>query len=275
MAKYSNEMELFIYENYPHIKNNDEFAKLFNDRFNTRFTNGTLRVRANSLGVYKKGNRYTLEMLNFIKEYCHKIDRKELVNKFNECFGVNKTVQQIHVLCSQRGYSNKNNRKYTYEMIEFLRQNRRKLQINQLTNAFNNKFCMTVSAQTINDICQTNNIFRGYKKYNTGDECIDSAGRVLIKDKNNKWILKKEYIYEQKYSKIKSDETIIFIDGDNRNFIPQNLLKVKICEMNAMATFRFLKKDAQTTMLGLSLVRLKMMADKLEGRRKNKKRETQ
>lgn len=269
---YTEKMELFIVKNYQTVPN-EEFTDLFNKKFGTSFSVDSIRKKSRKLNAHKKFS-YTDDMYAFLKENSFGVTRKELVNKFNRCFGTSKTLTQILSVCHKRGYLNTVKTRYTQEMIEFLDDNAYGISRGELTKKFNDRFGTCLAMKTIRSMCNKCGIHRGFIKYDIGDECT-ILGEKYIKDQNNKMILKKKYVYEQNYERIKNDEEIIFVDGNHNNFHRENLIKVKRKERLILLGYGFLNKDTRTTLLGLSLVRLKIKADEIETKLKPKKQENQ
>lgn len=53
-----------------------------------------------------------------------------------------------------------------------------------------------------------------------------SSGYLVIKIKSNKWIKYNRYLYEKAYGSIPKGYSVIFLDGDNRNFDLSNLIAI-------------------------------------------------
>lgn len=272
--KYSKRMELFIADKYPGM-DSGRFVEMFNNEFSTKYTLHSLTCKAHSLGIYKndacKWGKYTDEMIAFLKEMFSKLTTKELTSEFNNIFGTRKTTNQIIIACNKRGI-NRREIKYTSAMIEFLQRYAPELPRSKLTIMFNKKFGTKISMKKIQDLCTRHNLPREVFKNEYTD--INTL-RVYIKYEIGKWKAKKNYIYEKHFGKIEKDESVIFIDGNYKNFDPANLLKLSSKEVHTMITYGFINKNAQTTLLGLSLVRLKIKADELEAKLNSKKREDQ
>lgn len=117
-----------------------------------------------------------------------------------------------------------------------------------LTEMFNEHFRVTVGNYSLSDRCiKQLHIHRNanagmFKKgeqnakiYKIGDERIYNGyvwikindiqhkGKVTMKNFCENWIQKQRYIYELHYGKIPKGYIVIFLDGNNRNFSPDNL----------------------------------------------------
>ena len=90
-----------------------------------------------------------------------------------------------------------------------------------------------------------------------GSERIDKDGYILIKmqdgHKNNNWIKKHRYLYEQAYGKIPKGHKVIFADGNNRNFDLDNLVLITDAEGLIMNRNKLFKKDKDLTKAGVSI----------------------
>lgn len=69
----------------------------------------------------------------------------------------------------------------------------------------------------------------------TGGELAEKNGKLYIKLEDGKLKAFNRFVYEQYYGEIKDDELIIFLDWDNRNFNIENLMKVSVSQMRAIA----------------------------------------
>lgn len=272
--KYSKKMALFIADNYPGM-NSGAFVEMFNNEFGTKYSLRSLTCKANSLGIYKKDEyrwgRYTNDMITFLKERFSKYTTKKLTSEFNKHFGTQKTTNQIIIACNNHGILRREI-KYTSEMIDFLQRYAPEFPRSKLTEMFNKKFETNIRMKKIQDLCTRYTIPREVFKNEYTD--INTL-RVYIRYEKGKWKPKKDYIYEKYFGKIEEDESVIFIDGNYKNFDPENLLKLSSKEVHTMITYGFMNKNAQTTLVGLSLVRLKIKADELEAKIKPKKQEDQ
>lgn len=199
----------------------------------------------------KTWHRYSEEELQWLKNNVCTMRYDELAIKFNKKFNLNVTGKTL------KGYVSKNkipHKKwtmpryvYTDEEVEWLRNN-----INcyrtytEVTEEFNKLFNKNKSESNIQDLCSANNIHKeinygkyGYRhknQYPLGTE-IETDSYTYVKTqmcigkrfsgyREPYWTIKQKLIYEQHYGKIKDDEMVIFLDGNNKNFDINNLYPV-------------------------------------------------
>lgn len=88
-----------------------------------------------------------------------------------------------------------------------------------------------------------------------GTERISKDGYVEIKVQDGKlnknWKPKHVYIWEQHNGPVPAGHVIIFGDGDNRNFDPENLLCVSRAQLARLNQQRLIKNDVELTKTGL------------------------
>lgn len=94
-----------------------------------------------------------------------------------------------------------------------------------------------------------------------GSERIDKRdGTILIKVQDGKleknWMGKHRYIYEQVHGKIPEGCKVIFADGNNRNFDPNNLILVSNAEELIMNRNKLFSKDAEFTRTGANIAKV-------------------
>ena len=129
---------------------------------------------------------------------------------------------------------------YSDEEIEWLRQNNSKCTTKELVKRFNKHFKANRTLRGIKGIKIRNGIRLEknpykYKKGHippktkpVGSETVNHCGYIMIKVKQpNVWRNKHHVIYEKGTGdKVKKGETVVFLDGDKRNFDLNNLLKI-------------------------------------------------
>lgn len=90
-----------------------------------------------------------------------------------------------------------------------------------------------------------------------GSEYIDSiSGDVMIKVSENNWIKKKRVVWEQQYEALKSNETILFLDGNKLNCAISNFKKVSLSEKLRMSRRNLITNNQELTMANLNKLRL-------------------
>ena len=194
--------------------------------------------------------------------------------------------------------------KYTNEMIEFLKEVTPQKTYKEITELFNRRFNLDVTAEKIKSLLSRKKIHTGtkgclYKKGSVpwnkgvygymganktsfkkghkpknwkpvGSERIDTEGYTLIKiAEPRKWALKHRIIWEEYHKKkVPRDCVIIFADGDKTNFSIENLICVSRKELRVLNKCSLIKNDLELTKTGLNVVKIRI---KLAELRKEKK----
>lgn len=90
-----------------------------------------------------------------------------------------------------------------------------------------------------------------------GTERVRPDGYVWIKTANpNIWLQKQRWIYEQTYEPLKSNERVLFADGNNRNFDIDNLIKVTTRELYTMNRRGAISNFKEITKSNLAVTKL-------------------
>ena len=171
---------------------------------------------------------------------------------------------------------------YTREQIDFLKNNVRGLNNQQLANLFNKKFNANKSASAMKGIKERLKISSGlngsFKKGHTinngrvrknrkpiGYEYVDKEGYTYIKiGQPCKYVYKHRYLYERKFGKIPEGYNIIFADQNKSNFDLDNLLLVDVATKFVANNENLLFKDEDLTKTGLLIAELKIKKRKIE-----------
>ena len=194
--------------------------------------------------------------------------------------------------------------KYTNEMIEFLKEVTSGKTYKEITEIFNKKFNLNVTAEKIKSLLSRKKICTGtkgclYKKGSVpwnkgkkgymganrtsfkkghkpknwrpvGSERVDTEGYTLIKiAEPRKWVLKHRIIWEEHYKmKVPFGQAIIFGDGDKTNFNIENLICVSRKELRVLNKCSLIKNEAELTKTGLNIAKIRI---KLSESRREKK----
>jgi len=193
-------------------------------------------------------------------------------------------------------------KKYTDDIIDFLREIALGKTYKEIVEIFNKKYDLEMTTKKLSSLLGRKKIKTGtagcfrkgfipwnkgkkgymganktsFKKGNkpknwrpVGSERIDSNEYTLIKvAEPNKWVFKHRLIYEQKYGEISKGSVIIFADGDKNNLSIDNLLCVTREELKVLNRCRLISSVPELTKTGLNVVKLKI---KLAEIRKEKK----
>ena len=194
-------------------------------------------------------------------------------------------------------------KKYTDEMIEFLREVAKGKTYKEITELFNRRFNLDVTAKKIKSLLSRKKICTGTLGYSkkgsipwnkgkkgftganrtsfkkgdkpanwgpVGSERVDKDGYTLIKiAEPKKWALKHRVIWEEHYKmKVPKGSVIIFADGDKTNLSVENLICVSRNELRVLNQCRLISSVPELTKTGLNVAKIKIKLDEL---RKEKK----
>jgi len=185
-------------------------------------------------------------------------------------------------------------KKYTDEMIEFLKEVTPQKTYKEITELFNKKFNLDVTAEIIKSLLSRKKIHTGtkgclYKKgaipwnkgkkgymganktsfkkghkpknwRTVGSERIDTEDYTLIKiAEPKKWALKHRIIWEEFHKKkVPRGSVIIFADGDKTNFNIENLICVSRKELRVLNKCSLIKNDLELTKTGLNVAKIRI-----------------
>lgn len=185
-------------------------------------------------------------------------------------------------------------KKYTDEMIEFLKEVTPQKTYKEITELFNRRFNLDVTAEKIKSLLSRKKICTGtrgclYKKgkvpwnkgkkgymganktsfkkghkpknwRTVGSERIDTEGYTLIKiAEPKKWALKHRIIWEEfNKKKVPRGSVIIFADGDKTNFNIENLICVSRKELRVLNKCSLIKNDLELTKTGLNVAKIRI-----------------
>lgn len=198
-------------------------------------------------------------------------------------------------------------KKYTDEMIEFLREVTPGKTYKEITELFNNKFNLDTTVETMKGLLSRKKIHTGtlgqfkkgsipwnkgkkgyvganrtsFKKGNKpknwkpiGSERINAEGYTLIKISNEggmwkRWALKHRVVWEEHHKKkIPKGSVIIFADGDKSNLSIENLICITRNELKVLNKCRLISSVPELTKTGLNIAKIRI---KLAELRKEKK----
>lgn len=179
-------------------------------------------------------------------------------------------------------------KRYTKEENDFLIENCKGKTGKEITELFNNKFgCNKSRSAIVQHIWQIGLGFslidskykKGHKSLNKGKKNLyESAnakeigsekirdGYVYIKVSKlpSKWVPKHRFIYEQYHNvKLTDKDTVVFVDGNKRNFDINNLQLLNYSELGALSNFKLTKDvEINKTIINLSKLKSKIVSIK-------------
>lgn len=158
------------------------------------------------------------------------------------------------------------NKKYTEEMLSYIREYSPSIPRKELLIMFNEKFNMNISHDALNWVCKSNgikgikNFYKGCEcphkntKYKVGDEFfIAGEWRVLTSTEEGVPILqrseyKKRILWEKAYGEVPENHCFIYLDGDKRNCELENLACVPLIWMRIMTKNGWIKGEKEITL---------------------------
>lgn len=82
------------------------------------------------------------------------------------------------------------------------------------------------------------------------------TGRTTNQQHRENWVEKHRHLYEKQHGKIKSNNIVIFLDGDRKNFDINNLYQVPRSIHATMCSNGWYKSDRELTLAALKLCEL-------------------
>lgn len=226
--------------------------------------------------------------LDYLKKIYKNRSNKEIADLINNRFGTDYSSKQIMQIKYRKGLKSGYGQfvHNHQDCLEFITENYPKMTIKELSEKFNEKYGTNMSSESIRQIkrrynLQTPNkdIQNRFKKGNTnqrkpiGSEWIKSSnGEVYIKIKDpDVWVLKKKYIYEEKYGKIPEDYNIICLNGDKQDIRIDNLLAIKRTDLLFLNFHKVFKQYPELLKTGILIARIASKRRKLQEKRKQEK----
>lgn len=254
---YTKEMITFL-KNNVEIFDMVELSEQFNAKFGTNKTSAAIKqiCRQKKIGKARTKFKYTQEMINFLEENYQRFSRKQLASLFNSKFKTNRLVSGINAVLVRSGIDIEYTRfQYTQEMRTFIEENHSEISRKHLTSIFNSKFETDKSVRAIDAAKADMGIAREIKKP-LGAETICN-GYVFVKTAHpNVWTSKQALIWKENYGEIPRGFSIMFADGNRKNFNLDNLIMVskqELCYVN----FRGLRfDDPEATKVGVSIAKV-------------------
>lgn len=160
-------------------------------------------------------------------------------------------------------------REFTDEQIAFVRDNAQTMSTRELAGAFSERFCQPTGQTVIRRLMARNGIETQHDKRNdpapAGTErwseyyqcmmvkakCVSVAGmgsdrKERDRVRNSQWVLKQNLIWEMKTGmKLPWRHVVVFLDGDRRNYDPDNLYAVPLNVAGTIEKMRMHSENAE------------------------------
>lgn len=246
--KFTQEQKEWLKEKYLDIEHYmpvSDIATLFNETFNESAETYQLNYLLNErMGLKRniKANQFGLpiseEETNFLKENYSKYSVPKLAELLNQTFGTNRSAAVIKAYCRKKLGLHRTDyvrsyKDYTQEELDFIRNNCDKMTRKGFAKHFHTSEYQIRVVMSKNHIRMKNSSVKKHiaRSKPVGHKVVVN-GYVFIKYKNERngahhnYTPYARYLYEQAYGKLRDDEMVIFLDGNNRNFDLSNLAVV-------------------------------------------------
>jgi len=231
--------------------NTRDLARAFNKKFKTRKTETAIQslLSNHKITCGRKGNDrlinrrrlYSDEHERFVRENCAAISKKDLTGLFNDRFGLNMTLEKMkafmanrHIDSGRTGYFPKGNKPWNEGAKGLVKPN-------------------------------SGNFKKGNAPPNRkplGSERYDPRYGISIKVAERdpytgfptRYKLKHVYVWEQNFGPVPKGKIIAFIDGDNTNCEPKNLMAITRAELLTLNRngYKKIPKELKPSVLVLS-----------------------
>lgn len=252
---------------------NKEIATMVNDKFGTNYTASAVSSIKTKRHIHSNASwksKWTDEVIQFMIDNYEGKDNIELANLLNEKFDLNTNGDRV---CNEkvklkkrtginlhtginRGCIKKGNipmnkgKKWDEYMSKEGQENSRKT-------------CFKKGNISSNAVAIGTEKIRHWGKNEKGYICV----KVCDGKKNENWIPKQRYIYEQHYGPIPKDHLVIFADGDKNNFDIKNLVLISKSENLVLNRRKMRYKDSELTKTSVNVAKLIDKVNKLKHER--------
>ncbi|ACT00267.1 HNH endonuclease signature motif containing protein [Paenibacillus sp. JDR-2] len=182
--------------------------------------------------------------------------------------------------------------RFTPEQKEYIRSNYEGKSNTELTASFNEFFGLDMDVIKIKTFKKNNRLNSGltgrfgverkptgiqyknghmpHNSHPVGTEKVNGHGYVEVKIADPKyWKPKHVLVWEEHHQKqVPDGHVVIFGDGDNRNFTPDNLLLVTRGQLVMMNTKGLIKNDVDLTRTGIILADIGLKINQLKNKRR-------
>ena len=185
-------------------------------------------------------NKYTDEMINFLREVAKGKTYVELVKIFNKKYDLEITVGKMKNLLS-----------------------RKKIYTETGVNLYKKGYIHWNKGKKGYMGANRTSFKKGHRPKSwkpVGSERVDKDGYTLIKiAEPKKWALKHRVIWEEHYkNKVPKRSVIIFADGDKTNLNVDNLICVTRNELRVLNQCRLISSVPELTKTGLNVAKIKI-----------------
>ncbi len=218
------------------------------------------------------------EIVNFIKAripVSAEYTKNQLIEDVNKTFNLDFNTRRFNDFCKYRKIKTGRSplkRIYPVEMESFIKARiplKSRKEKTDLIKAVEKEFGIKITRDKFTNYCHDHKIKLGLiktKKREIGTEFVNNGVVYIVMpdySRKNKAV----FIWEQKYGPIKSDERIIFLDGNKQNFDLDNLFLITTKELGHLSRSKQLTSDPIQTKINIlyyrQRVKLKEVGKKL------------
>lgn len=198
-------------------------------------------------------NKYTDEMIEFLREVAKGKTYVEIVKIFNKRYDLEMTVKKMKSLLSRKKIRTETTGCFRKGAIPWNKGKKGYMGANRTS------------------------FKKGHKPKNwrpVGSERIDKDGYALIKISNEggmwkRWALKHRVVWEEHYKmKVPKGSVIIFADGDKTNLSIENLICVSRNELRVLNQCGLISSVPELTKTGLNVAKIRIKLTELKKERK-------
>lgn len=233
-----------------------EISERFEEKFGIRKSGDTLVMTARAYGNMGSSKDYfTPEEDAFLLEWRSQCFVEELTERLNKRFNKNRTVASVDNRCKRIGARGAGDGRFKKGFVPWHKGlSKEEFKSHYTEESFaKGKFKPGEHSIAL--------------KYKVGDEVVrDPYVYVKVTDSldvppEKQWEMKHRYIWKLHHGEIPENGSIIFLDGNKRNFDIDNLALVTRSQMGRMSTHKLYSEKREITSAGIMLCKLMEATD--------------
>lgn len=253
MIRYTDEMNAFLAESVKE-RTHAETARIFHERFGIERTASHIAQWAKRRGIRRIGERvmWSTEMKQFIREVAPGRTNAQIAELFNERFGIQLRDSQIQNIKFKIGVKSGVNPSL------FLK-GRPSVNRGKKWSEYMSEEGLKAARKTLYS--------KGHVPHNAlpiGTERVNQDGYIIVRiepevhlTKNDQWRFKHHLAWEKANGKkVPKGCNIVFADGDNRNFDPENLVCVSRADWSQLGKRGLKYTNRETLENAIAIARL-------------------
>lgn len=254
-----------------------EICRMIEIKFGVKLARQTLANYCNkhNYNIKIKHRKYPEEMKKLIKNTYGVTDTLFLIDEIYRRFGIKLSMEQLYHYACINGIT-KEKKIYPQKVKRFMKKHAMDYTTSEMIKKVKEEFDANIEVHTLYNFYYDNgiNFKKIIHKAKIGDEENTNIDEPRIKIGENKWQRKKRYIWEKYYKKkLKTGESIIFLDGDKDNYSIDNLILIKNGIHQKMAKDGlFIKLSPEAKELQMQIIELRkaIAKGKKDGKKQKK-----